>query len=153
MTDVMVCGLSVTTREALSAPRWVYGDAHYWSLQRGCPFCGSMHTGKHVPCEPVACMLCGTVQCKGLNSECRVCLMGWLPGWSRMHQGGTGCGYAGCASKAVAAVRKKRACAEHAGRAKVNGKPMAEYLAECIALRDSGKGWQRWIFTGPRVPW
>ena len=145
--------LSAATREVLSRPRWVYGTASHHSLVNGCPCCGSMHSGRHQPCPPAKCMLCGTVQCHSVHADCNVCLVGWLPGWSRMYQGGTRCGYAGCRKEAVATVRKKRMCTDHAMKAKYNGVPMAEHLTAAIAHRDSGKDWQRWAFTGPRVAW
>jgi len=146
--------LSEATREVLGRPRWVHGGHHgpsLSSLAKGCPCCGSMYGNgqKHIPCEPVACTLCGSVQCQsnGLgDGHCSVCLYGFLPGWSG--SSGRHCGYARCPEPAVAIVPgRKLACMAHAMR-KVGGK-----VQESLALRDSGKGWQSWTFTGPRVPW
>jgi hypothetical protein len=146
--------LSAAAREILSRPRWVHGGYHgpsLWSLEHGCPCCGSMYGNgqKHIPCEPVACMLCGSVQCHGNglgNGCCSVCLYGFLPGWSGTS--GRQCGYAHCTEPAIAIVPgKKLACMAHAMR-KVGAK-----VQESLALRDSGKGWQCWTFTGPRVLW
>lgn len=143
--------LSDSTRELLSAPRWVYGDYHHYSLTNGCPCCGSMYAegARHIPCKPVECMLCGTVQCfsNGLgNGRCKLCSAGFLPGWSRPHD--QRCGYAKCDEPAVGIVPgRKLACKSHAiGR-------MGGKLDACIAHRDRGAGWERWTFTGPRVPW
>lgn len=140
--------LTATVRERLSQPRWVYGNGNHWALSRGCPCCGNMgigsNAGLHRPCEPAACLLCGSVQCN-IDGRCKVCLFGWMPNWSRPERT---CGYAKCDEPAVAVVPgKKRACLDHA-RAKVG-----DQVAARIAHRDSGQGWERWLLTGPRVPW
>jgi hypothetical protein len=128
----------------LETARWAYGDrrAYPWSQ---CRFCGRAADRN---CEPVACMLCGTVQCKS-RTECLICLYGWLPGWYR---GGTSeakqCGYSGCTDEAVTkAPRVKRACAGHVGRVKVNGTSLVDYVAERLKHRDSGKGWEHFRFV------
>lgn len=146
-------------RELLSAPRWVADGQqgpHWWSLERGCPCCGSAYGNgaRHIPCEPVACLLCGSVQCmsNGLgNGRCSVCSYGLLPGWSRTDLQGNShstCEYARCDEPAVAFVPGKRyACMAHAMRR------VGTDIQKSLAERDSGKGWAHWTFTGPRVPW
>lgn len=126
---------------ARGVARWsIKGYARQYQWPQ-CRYCGRAQSHD---CEPVACFLCGTIQCHGDKAECAVCLIGWKPGWSRNWSGGTKCGYTGCDGDAVATIRKKRACSRHAAQAKVNGMPMAGYLAGCIAHRDSGDGWEHW---------
>jgi hypothetical protein len=77
-----------------------------------------------------------------------------LAGWSRTHLPRTytddgqtilACGYAGCDEPAIATARKRSVCRTHAARVKVHkGLTLLAYVAECIAARDEGKGWQRW---------
>ncbi len=98
-----------------------------------------------MPCEPAACQLCGSVQCN-IDSRCKVCSYGWMPGWYR--SGDCQCGYAKCDEPAVAIVPgKKQACMKHA-RAKV-----AAEVDRRIEHRNSGQGWEHWTFTEPLVPW
>ena len=131
---------------ALNAGRWVYqgyygGRQYNWAQ---CRYCGR----GGADCQPVACMLCASVQCQGNGTECHVCHFGWLPGWSRGYlQEHKLCGYAHCDAPAVATLRKRRACMAHAMRVKVSGQLLAEYVAERLAHRDSGKGWERFRFV------
>jgi hypothetical protein len=131
----------MTTTETLT--RWVmegyYGGRRYNWPQ--CRYCG--HGG--TDCRPAVCLLCGTRQCSS-SSTCKVCHVGWLPGWSR---GGTAegkqCGYKGCELDAVANVaRVKRACLEHTTRARVGRLSLPDYVAEQLKVRDAGKWWQHW---------
>lgn len=141
--------LSEDTIARLNKPRWAYGDVSHYALTNGCPFCGTMagQGGRHIPCQPAECMLCGTVQCFENGPSCSVCHYGFIPGWSRTS--GQQCGYAGCTAEAVARVPgKKLACMAHARR------KIGDKVDACIAVRDGGKGWQRWKFLdGPRVAW
>lgn len=126
--------------------RWTYGD-RFTPGPDFCRYCGAFGQD----CRPVECMACDSRQCLGNGSgrgTCSVCHYGWLPGWSHSVYVTT-CGYKGCEGATVAyAPRVGRVCAEHLDRAKVrDGGPMRtlrEYIAERVAHRDSGKGWERW---------
>jgi hypothetical protein len=127
-------------------PRWTRGGyARQYSWPQ-CRFCGRAQTHD---CPRVECMLCGSPQCFGNGSGngcCAVCHHGYLPGWSRI--GRTVCGYAGCDHEAVAFARKRPVCTGHAERVKVaRGLVLTDYVAEQIARRDAGKGWERWQLT------
>ena len=134
--------------------RWTLGGyARQYSWAQ-CRYCGR---AQNHDCQRVECLLCGTAQCHGNGSGngcCAVCHHGWLPGWSRMHlprhytdDGRTimACGYAGCEGEAIATARKRSVCRTHAARVKVHkGLTLLEYVAEQIAARDAGQGWQKW---------
>jgi hypothetical protein len=128
--------------------RWVrggyYGGRRYNWPQ--CTYCGRAGTD----CPAVECLLCGSRQCHGNGSGdgcCAVCYYGYLPGWSRSSEP-KDCGYKSCDKDAIAkAPRVKRVCADHADRVKVLKMTLTEYVAEQVAVRDSGKGWQRWRFV------
>lgn len=141
--------LNERTISYLNEPRWAYGTPSLYSLQNGCPFCGTMagHGSRHMPCKPATCMLCGTVQCFEGGPSCRACHYGFIPGWSGTS--GQECGYAGCKGEAVAKVPgRKLACMAHARRK--CGPQVDAWLQE----RDAGRGWQKWMFLDrPRVPW
>lgn len=120
------------------AARWSmggYARQYPWSQ---CKYCGRASTRD---CPAVACLLCGTVQCFALDAHCKVCLIGWIPGWSRPS---TTCGYARCDEPAVATIRKKAACAGHAMAASQHGAPVPLYLAERIVHRNVGDSWEFW---------
>ncbi len=96
--------------------RWVViVDRSRYERGRNCAYCGTHYNNG--ACTPVACMLCGTVQCMGNGSGngcCRLCSHGYLPGWSRTTRQAT-CGYARCGLPAVAWVRRgKTGCFGHA---------------------------------------
>jgi len=114
--------------------RWVViVDRSRYERGRNCAYCGTHYNNG--ACTPVACMLCGTVQCMGNGSGngcCRLCSHGYLPGWSRTTRQAT-CGYARCGLPAVAWVRRgKTGCFGHAMR------QLAEQVAEQVAWRDAG---------------
>jgi hypothetical protein len=132
----------------ISVGRWVYGGQHApgnypWAQ---CRFCGRAQDGD---CPPATCQLCGSVLCHGAGADCRVCHYGFIPGWSRGCAQRV-CGRKHCAAEAVAkAPRVGRVCAEHAKLTKlrlVGGRTLTitEYVAERIAHRDAGKGWECW---------
>lgn len=127
--------------------RWVMRD---WlerprrSAASVCRYCG---TAQRRDCQIVTCMLCGTPQChaNGLgNGCCKVCSYGYLPGWGRSAVLET-CGYAKCDNTAVAQARNRPVCTGHTQRIKPDGKQtLAEWVAEQLAHRDAGKGWEHW---------
>lgn len=146
----------MSVRQTIEPSRWVM-SREYYSVARGeykwsrCRFCGR---AQEHDCKLAECQLCGSRVCHGNGSKCPICLYGWIPGWSR----GPGiaeasqCGYAGCTKRAVAnAPRVKRVCADHVGRVKIRwaGRSISlpDYVAECIAHRDSGKGWEQWRYV------
>lgn len=134
----------------LASPRWVYtgpygGRRYNWAQ---CRFCG--RAGQH-DCVPAACLLCESVQCNDKDT-CRVGLYGWMPGWYRGHGRRITCGYKGCERQPVAnAPRVRQVCAEHVTRVKVRCMggwvPLLECVADRIAHRDSGDGWERFRFV------
>ena len=134
--------------------RWVIRDqmervARYDWPQ--CRFCGRAQIRD---CRPVACLLCGSVQCHGNgsgNGRCKVCYFGRLPGWSGNHGE---CDRASWHGTAVGVARKCRLCRAHIEAVKygdraVNGysRTVAEFVAERLAHRDSGKGREHWLET------
>jgi hypothetical protein len=138
--------------------RWVPADWQQWGhLVRdgvGCRWCGRAgsigpHDGQMH--RPAACLACGTVQCND-SSKCAACLYGWLPGWSRggpVSADSRQCGYTGCAGDAVAdAPRVGRVCAAHLDRPRVNGRPLAEVIADHRrqALAHTGQQWRRMVW-------
>lgn len=143
--------MTTTTPDLGPAARWVYGGyaAQYRWAQ--CKYCGRAASTN---CDPVACLCCGTVQCfgnGGSNGRCKVCYHGFLPGWSRL--GGEHlCGRKDCEGAAVTkAPRVGRVCLAHAATTKLRvgtrSLTIVEFAAECVAHRDSGKGWERWRYV------
>jgi hypothetical protein len=147
-------------RDPYSAPRWVgVGWERNWPLVRdgaGCRWCGwagnvSQAVQAH---EAVACLACGTVQCKA-KATCAACLVGWLPGWSRSvyryDQAGRDvgylCGYRGCGNEAVAdAPRVDRVCNDHLSRVKTRGITLERRIQQtkAISLEHGGGSFQQW---------
>lgn len=136
----------------MSAPtpagRWAYSGPHAsrsypWPQ---CRFCGRAQTHD---CPPATCQLFGSVVCHGSGAECPVCHYGYLPGWSRSTDERV-CGRKHCTAAAVAkAPRVRRVCADHARQTvlRLHGGrrlTLAEYVAQRLAHRDSGKGWKHW---------
>lgn len=119
--------------------RWRYGSARTGYAWSQCSFCGR---AQDRDCEPVDCMACGSRQCFGNGSGngcCKVCVSGYLPGWSREGDARV-CGYKGCDGDAVSkAPRVGQVCGDHLARAKLDVK-----IAQALAVRDAGTGWQRW---------
>ena len=82
-----------------------------------------------------------------MGSECKVCYVGLIPGWSTSGYDQHGkairlCGYAKCENEAIARVpRVGRSCREHLTPTVINK------VAERIAHRDSGKGWESWRYV------
>lgn len=114
----------------------------------GCPWCGwwgGVNRGQ--PHEYIECLACGVPQCRS-HPECRACLVGWLPGWSRNWGGQDAlCGYKGCDNDAVAkAPRVGRVCATHLARPKVNGETLADVVERhrTEALTNVGGYSTRW---------
>lgn len=120
--------------------RWVmHGGLARASRWPQCRYCG--RAGDR-DCQPVSCLLCGSVQCLSNGPSCSVCYVGWLPGWARGWSLATArlCTRKGCAEPSVATLRKRGVCVGHAG-------PLMERVHECVANRDAGGGWQRWAFV------
>lgn len=130
--------------------RWVYGGQHAprdypWPH---CRFCGR---AQNHDCPPATCALCGSVVCHGAGAQCRVCHYGFIPGWS-LPSARRQCGRRRCTGEAVAtAPRVGQVCTEHAKltRLRLHGGrtlTLTEYVAQRIAHRDAGKGWEcfRW---------
>jgi hypothetical protein len=130
--------------------RWVrLEDYTSQSRYSRCRFCGR---AQDEDCAPQDCLLCGSRLCHGTGPSCRVCRKGWIPGWWRGVEDGL-CGRKGCEEPAVAegVPRVRRVCATHVEdvRLRWRGRSLSllEYVAECIAHRDSGAGWERWHFV------
>lgn len=129
--------------------RWVYGG-RYATRSYPWPQCRYCGRAQNHDCKIATCDLCGSPQCFGNGSgdgTCNVCFYGYLPGWSGYSS--RTCGYKGCNKHAIAkAPRVKDVCKDHAPRVKIrlSGRSVTlpEYVAEQIAHRDSGKGWQSW---------
>lgn len=126
--------------------RW--GTQARWYSWPQCRYCGR---AADRDCPKTTCLACGTEQCFGLRTTCMVCLIGWLPGWSRSDKY---CGYKGCSNPAVAkAPRVGRCCMGHLARAKSQGMTLAESIAAHVARRDlGGLDWQRLVHFTPEVP-
>jgi len=129
--------------------RWILGSGipatYAWAQ---CSYCGRAQSHD---CTPVACLLCGTVQCFGNGSKCSVCHYGRIPGWS-CSSDERFCGRKGCGAPAVSsAPRVRQVCAEHAKTTKLRlgqrSVTIADYAIERVAHRDSGKGWEHWRFA------
>lgn len=138
----------MTNTTATITGRWIYGNH---STTGGCRYCGRYADRD---CAPVTCRACDTVQCHGNGGgkgTCFVCHNGWLPGWSHDYRVET-CGYKGCSEPTVSyAPRVGRVCRTHLERATTRDggrtRTLAAYIAERIAHRDSGKGWERYRFV------
>lgn len=131
--------------------RWVYGG-HRAAGNRTwahCRFCGR---AQNHDCPPATCRLCGSVVCHGAGPDCPVCHYGFIPGWSRQPSERE-CGRKHCTAEAVAkAPRVRRVCTEHAKVTPLRlygGRTLtlAEYVAQRITHRDSGKGWEHFTFA------
>jgi hypothetical protein len=130
--------------------RWVRLDEYTRRSGRydRCRFCGR---AQDEDCVPKDCLLCGSRLCHETGPSCSVCLKGWMPGWWRGVEGDL-CGYKDCDQPGVAdAPRVHRVCATHVEdvRLRWRGRSLGllEYVAECLAHRDSGAGWERWRFV------
>lgn len=124
--------------------RWVYRGA-YGGRRYNWPQCRYCGRAANRDCTPYACELCGTVQCQD-NSRCIVCYLGRLGHW--LGNRSATCDYKGCNEKAVADCRKRAVCIEHAKRIKAHkNTTLAELVAERLAHRDSGKGWEQFRFV------
>ncbi|HZN77940.1 MAG TPA: hypothetical protein VFC00_40535 [Micromonosporaceae bacterium] len=136
----------------MSAPsslgRWVYGGAHAtrdypWPH---CRFCGR---AQDHDCPPASCQLCGSVVCRDDDADCRICHYGYIPGWWRPDPARV-CSRTNCTAAAVAkAPRVRQVCADHARLTVLwlhGGRrlTLTEYVAERLAHRDSGRGWEHW---------
>lgn len=136
---------------ATATGRWVASNlstSYNWAQ---CSYCGR---AQQHDCPPATCLLCGTVQCHGNGGNdgtCRLCHHGYLPGWGRNHDASI-CGRKGCDNHAVTkAPRIGQACSDHAKVTKLRigsrSITLADYAAERVAHRDSGKGdyqYDRW---------
>ena len=119
--------------------RWTrggYAKQYPWPQ---CCYCGR---ASDRDCSRVECLLCGSPQCMGegsRNGRCAVCHVGFLPGWSRGYNLASArhCCRKGCEKESVATLRKRAVCRDHAA-------PLMESVAQAIANRDSGGGWERW---------
>ena len=124
----------------MTAARWSrggYAKPYPWAQ---CRYCGRAQS---YDCKPVECPACNSRVCHGGGSECRVCLVGMLPGWGfgydRQYKDMRKCGYARCEGEAIARVpRVGRACSGHLSES------IRAKIAERVAHRDSGKGWELW---------
>lgn len=139
--------------------RYVPADWQRWTHNTAvaCPWC---HRGSQGPHRLAVCLACSTPQCSA-NPSCVACLHGWLPGWSRGYQWDGDrnvvdrCGYKKCDQPAVAdAARVGRVCAAHLDRAKENGRPLADVIAENVdhAINRTGghlTAWRRLVLREP----
>ncbi len=125
----------------IDTARWSrggYAKTYPWPQ---CRYCGR---AQDHDCKPVTCPVCESRACFETGSECRVCYVGLIPGWSTSGYDDRGraireCGYARCEREAIAKVpRVGRACREHLGPV------ILAKVAARIAHRDSGKGWEYW---------
>ena len=94
--------------------RYVLRDRRIYDFSR-CTCCGTCWGGyPDRKCPVTTCLACGTAQCFGNglgNGCCRVCLIGFLPGWAGTDQP---CGYAECTQRAVGrGKRNKFVCEFH----------------------------------------
>jgi hypothetical protein len=144
-TRAIVAGAGLLERDE---SRWCLGGA-YGGRRCDWPQCRYCGRAQNQVCPVVVCPLCGSRQCRS-HSECAVCLYGWLPGWARGSE--VSCGYEGCDGPAVArAPGVGRVCKGDVGRVRVRlqgrSVPLDEFVAEQLAQRDAGAGWQHWAYV------
>lgn len=92
-----------------------------------CSYCGRAQAND---CRRAQCLACGSYVCLGDSSNCPLCLIGIIPGWSGSNRP---CGYKHCDQPAVAkADRIHSTCAGHVRRAKSNGRTVFEYISQHV---------------------